>query len=104
GGTFEATKASEPREDGTKRSVTQDRVYGTTGGGRLKLQAIGIARNQSDGKPAHGDTLRRFPLGASLGQCCGGVVNLLFEPFAGESPWLDALLALRVERVPSVVV
>ncbi len=30
--------------------------------------------------------LHRFPLGASLGQCCGGVVNLLFEPVAGTPP------------------
>ena len=102
--TVASTKGSAPREAGTKMIVTQERVHGTIGGGHLELQAIGIARNQLAGQGAHGDALRRFPLGASLGQCCGGVVNLLFEPFAGESPWVDALLAQRRGRVPAIVV
>src|SRR5205814_9156891 len=50
------------------------------------------------------DPLRRFPLGASLGQCCGGVVNLLFEFVADDSPWLDVLATLRRDRVPCVIV
>ena len=42
--------------------------------------------------------LRRFPLGASLGQCCGGLVNLLFEPVDADADWVDALASLRRER------
>ena len=61
--------------------VSADAVDGTIGGGHLEFTATAIARDMLAGatrSPAN--ELRRFPLGASLGQCCGGVVNLLFEP------------------------
>jgi xanthine dehydrogenase accessory factor len=31
--------------------------------------------------------LQRFPLGAGLGQCCGGLVNLMFERLGADSDW-----------------
>ena len=102
--TVASTKGSAPREAGTKMIVTQERVHGTIGGGHLELQAISIARDQFVTQERVNAPLRRFPLGASLGQCCGGVVNLLFEIVAGDSPWLDALLTLRRDRVPCMVV
>ncbi len=102
--TIASTKGSVPRETGTKMIVTRDRVYGTIGGGHLELQAISIARDQIVARVGSGDSLRRFPLGASLGQCCGGVVNLLFESATDNSPWLDALLTLRRDRVPCMVI
>ena len=71
--------------------VTRDDVIGTIGGGHLEYSAIDIARRQLGGTEVQ--TMRRFPLGASLGQCCGGVVNLTFEPV---SP--DSALADQVER------
>src|SRR6267378_3770396 len=77
--TVASTKGSVPREAGTKMIVTRERVCGTIGGGHLELQAISIARDQIAARAQADDPLRRFPLGASLGQCCGGVVNLLFE-------------------------
>src|SRR5256885_8503981 len=89
--TVASTKGSAPREAGTKMIVTRERAYGTIGGGHLELQAIGIARSQIAGHTAADDTLRRFALGASLGQCCGGVVNLLFETVPDASPWLQTL-------------
>jgi xanthine dehydrogenase accessory factor len=48
--------------------------------------------------------LQRFPLGASLGQCCGGVVNLLFEVVAGDAAWVGQLEALRAQAGEFVVV
>src|SRR5437773_5731444 len=102
--TVASTKGSVPREAGTKMIVTPERVYGTIGGGHLELQAISIARDQIVARACSDDLLRRFPLGASLGQCCGGVVNLLFESAADNSPWLDDLLTLRRDRVPCIVV
>ncbi|MBI1907546.1 MAG: xanthine dehydrogenase accessory protein XdhC [Rhodocyclales bacterium] len=43
--------------------------------------------------------IRRFPLGASLGQCCGGVVNLLFEVVTADAAWFDPLRdAVRARR------
>ncbi len=51
----------------------------TIGGGHLEFKALHIARDMlTSGK--QGTHLERFSLGASLGQCCGGVTVLLFEP------------------------
>ncbi len=48
--------------------------------------------------------LHRFPLGASLGQCCGGVVQLLFEPVCGFAAWLETVGRLRAEGVECALV
>ena len=76
---------STPREAGAKMIVTADRLYGTIGGGNLEFQACGIARKQLE--LGQGDGLQRFPLGAGLGQCCGGLVNLMFERLSADSDW-----------------
>jgi xanthine dehydrogenase accessory factor len=75
--------------------VTEEGIDGTIGGGHLEHKAIGIAR---DLLAARGPlALHRIPLAASLGQCCGGVAQLLFEPVHDDGEWLDALAALRAE-------
>ena len=76
---------STPREAGAKMIVTADELLGTIGGGNLEFQACRIARDQLHCDAADG--LRRFPLGAGLGQCCGGLVNLMFERLAADSDW-----------------
>jgi len=81
--TVAAVKGSTPRAAGAKILVSAETVVGTIGGGHLELKAIEIARAQLGGQPA--PALRRFPLGASLGQCCGGIANLLFEPLPAAS-------------------
>ena len=91
------TRGSVPRPAGTHMIVTRDALHGTIGGGHLEFQAIGIARDLLAGA-AHAGRLRRFPLGASLGQCCGGVVNLLFEPVAGRAQWIARAAALRKQH------
>jgi xanthine dehydrogenase accessory factor len=80
---------STPREAGAKMIVTATRLYGTIGGGNLEYQATRIARDQL--KRGADDGLQRFPLGAGLGQCCGGLVNLMFERLSADSDW-DALV------------
>lgn len=47
----------------------------------------------------------RFPLGAAMGQCCGGVVDVLFEylPAEGDAPILEALRCFD-SRTPAVLV
>src|SRR6266567_304726 len=92
--TVASIKGSAPREPGAKMIVTAGEMYGTIGGGHLEHKAIAIARDQLAAGAAGGE-LQRFPLGASLGQCCGGLVNLLFEPVDGKATWLDELAALR---------
>ncbi|MDH3386769.1 MAG: xanthine dehydrogenase accessory protein XdhC [Gammaproteobacteria bacterium] len=81
---------STPREAGAKMIVTADRRYGTIGGGNLEYQACRIARNQLEAGTSGG--LRRFPLGAGLGQCCGGLVNLMFERLDEHSDWSRAAI------------
>jgi xanthine dehydrogenase accessory factor len=81
---------STPREPGARMIVTADRIFGTIGGGNLEYQACRIARDQlNQGGLQQGavDGLQRFPLGAGLGQCCGGLVNLMFERLGAESDW-----------------
>jgi len=85
--TVASTVGSTPREPGAKMIVTRDTLYGTIGGGNLEHKACSIARSQLDTDEPN--QLRRFPLGAGLGQCCGGLVNLMFEPIVETTPWLE---------------
>ena len=62
---------STPREAGARMIVTAAGIIGTIGGGNLEFQACQIARNQLQQGAQNG--LQRFPLGAGLGQCCGGL-------------------------------
>ena len=87
---------STPREAGAKMIVTADETLGTIGGGNLEFQACRIARDQLHCDAADG--LRRFPLGAGLGQCCGGLVNLMFERLAADSDWESIAARIRVSR------
>lgn len=80
--TVAETKGSVPRETGTKMVVTRDACLGTIGGGNLEFKAGEIAR-QMLAEAQTQASLQRFPLGPSLGQCCGGVAVLLFEPIGG---------------------
>ena len=79
---------SGPREPGAKMVITADELFDTIGGGHLEMKATEIARSML-ATPASLLTaqrrLERFPLGPSLGQCCGGVVHLAFERVAGDN-------------------
>ncbi|MGI9333574.1 MAG: xanthine dehydrogenase accessory protein XdhC [Gammaproteobacteria bacterium] len=105
--TVAQAKGSTPREPGTKMLITRNAIHGTIGGGNLEYKAIEIARAAlAEGltleSPA---TLRRFPLGPSLGQCCGGVAVLLFEPIpATRVTWMDALRELSNAHESAVMV
>jgi xanthine dehydrogenase accessory factor len=83
-------EGSSPREPGARMIVTHDDLFGTIGGGQLEFEALKCARDGLDGAP-HAFT-KRFPLGPELGQCCGGVVNLMFEPFTpADTAWVEQL-------------
>jgi xanthine dehydrogenase accessory factor len=73
-----ATQGSAPREAGTWMAVFATRVLGTVGGGHLEHEAIAMARAALAGNEPW-SAERRFSLGPSLGQCCGGVMQLAFE-------------------------
>lgn len=68
---------STPRETGAKMLVMQDgQFFGTIGGGHLEQLAIEDARKALQEGVSKSI---RYPLGAKTGQCCGGIVELLFE-------------------------
>ena len=72
-----SVQGSGPRDVGAWMAVGAAHTVDTIGGGHLELQAIRLARAalHSGVCPPQ----QRFALGPSLGQCCGGVVELSFE-------------------------
>lgn len=75
--TVQSTQGSVPRGPGTWMAVLANQLVGTIGGGQLEFQAMAEARARLNG--ALGAEVIRYPLGPSLGQCCGGVVHVRFE-------------------------
>ncbi len=75
------TQGSTPREAGAWMALFADCQLGSIGGGQLEFQALQAARELLLAGPSHslnGQT-RRHALGPSLGQCCGGAVELRFD-------------------------
>ena len=73
-------KGSAPREPGATLLYWKDAAgklhgAGSIGGGHLEWRAMQIAGHLLDATHASPHT-ERFTLGATLGQCCGGVVEL----------------------------
>ena len=100
--TVAGIRGSAPREVGAKMIVTSGETLGTIGGGQLEYQCTRIAFDMlgDDESPS----LRKFPLGSSMAQCCGGVVDILFEPIASVLPaWLQDLRALHGQREAAVI-
>lgn len=74
-------QGSVPRGAGTVMAVFENEFFGTIGGGHLEFEAIAEARRYLK-SPTELQTLpisKRFALGPSLGQCCGGALVLSFE-------------------------
>ena len=72
-----STQGSVPREVGAWMAVFADGALATVGGGRLELDALAHAQRLLAGEAVEASV--RYPLGPSLGQCCGGQVVLAFE-------------------------
>lgn len=82
--TVSLTEGSAPREQGAWMAVFADCEVNTLGGGHFEFEAIAQARamlvsSEALSAQSSNPPLRRFALGPSLGQCCGGVVHLSFE-------------------------
>jgi xanthine dehydrogenase accessory factor len=101
--TVARTQGSAPRGAGTSMLVGAEHCVDTIGGGHLEWQAIHQVRrllDAGDRQPA----LVRYNLGARLGQCCGGVVWLLFEtlPATSAGAWRSRISAvdrgIRLQR------
>ena len=93
--TVAKVEGSGPREPGAWMLVgANSELVGTVGGGRLEHEALALARDLLAGHSSPGT--RRWSLGPSLGQCCGGVVYLQFDPVAAaDLPALRERLAVH---------
>ena len=101
--TIAGIRGSAPREVGARMIVTEKESVGTIGGGQLEYQCTRIAVSMLGGDELA--SVRTFSLGASMGQCCGGVVDVLFEPMsAGLPEWLRDLRALHGQRERAALV
>jgi len=84
-------RGSAPREQGARMFVSGTETVGTIGGGQLEYQCIQTAaRLVAERCPT--SSYRSYPLGSNCGQCCGGVVDVMFEPLVDrDHGWLLAL-------------
>lgn len=96
----ESTQGSAPREAGTWMAVWADGLTATIGGGQLEFQATKEARELLAGTRAAFDGIQRYPLGPSLGQCCGGVMFLSYRRItAADAPALQRELVAQLKPV-----
>jgi xanthine dehydrogenase accessory factor len=77
-----STQGSVPREARTWMAVFATKQVGTIGGGHVEFEAITEARALLKAKESVKPTTKRYVLGPSLGQCCGGVMTLHYEKYS----------------------
>ena len=81
--TIASTQGSVPREAGTWMAVFASQIVGTIGGGHVEFEAISEARALLKVRESTADAYeKRYVLGPSLGQCCGGVMVLHYEKYS----------------------
>ena len=103
----QAVRGSVPREQGAWMAVFADEVHGTIGGGHLEWQAIAQAQQLLAQWREEGQTpiptkihTQRYALGPSLGQCCGGALELKYSFFeSGQRNQLERLLPIPSNNV-----
>lgn len=86
-----------PRDQGSKMVITANSQCDTLGGGHLEFKVTEKARELIANNKA-GNNVEHFPLGASLGQCCGGSVTVLFETFIQQGMHLTVFGAGHVAK------
>ena len=93
-----STEGSVPREAGTWMAVFAGQIVGTIGGGHVEFEAITEARallrgnnssepsfprrRESTADDSTSSYAKRYVLGPSLGQCCGGVMTLSYQKYS----------------------
>lgn len=91
------TQGSTPRDTGAHMCVGNDFIVDTIGGGHLEWKAIANARTMLQESTLQ-CKIERYALGPSLGQCCGGVVWLLFEHLGRDDAAWCRQIAVTLER------
>ena len=94
-----AVQGSAPRACGAWMAVSAQGVMGTIGGGHLEWEATRLAQQWLAQGLQGVPRSHRLALGPSLGQCCGGVVQLRLS--AVDAAQLDATRErLQPQRMP----
>jgi xanthine dehydrogenase accessory factor len=102
--TVVSVRGSAPREIGARMIVTPRHSIGSIGGGQLEYRCARIAFDCLREPSGRTRFSQRFPLGADLGQCCGGVVEVLFERVERrQSDWFDELFRCYAAREPVIM-
>lgn len=78
-------KGSVPRDRGSKMVVSASKTWLTIGGGHLEFKCVAAARELLTARQSQPYS-EHFNLGAKLGQCCGGMTTVLFEPLLQIQP------------------
>ena len=103
--TVKQTRGSAPRAAGTKMLVMGHQCVGTIGGGHLEFRTIESAHKLLTDANASPRYFEKIPLGPSLGQCCGGMVELMYERISNsEAPWIQSLGQCFESEIPAVIV
>ncbi len=89
--TIIATQGSAPQKSTAKMLISDAQFTGTVGGGELEEKVIFTAREILQQKQSIRVCV--WTLGASMGQCCGGKVAVLFE-FCSEKKPMVAVFGL----------
>ena len=69
------TEGSVPRDKGTFMLISQKYIFGSIGGGQLEYDIISKSKNFLKLKKFK-EVIISVPLGPSIGQCCGGYVQV----------------------------
>ncbi len=80
--TIASTQGSVPREAGTWIAVFTSQTVGTIGGGHVEFEAIADARLLLKSQETAEPYSKRYVLGPSLGQCCGGVMVIHYQKYS----------------------
>ncbi len=104
--TIISTKGSTPCSNGDKIVFSGTvSVFGSIGGGNLEFKALSFAEELLS-LNSNGTYLKKYPLGASLGQCCGGYVNVMFESFIqsdATNSWIETVSNLLQDNEDFIV-
>ena len=104
--TIISTKGSTPCSNGDKIVFSgAESVFGSIGGGNLEFKALSFAEELLS-LNSNSTYLKKYPLGASLGQCCGGYVNVMFESFIqsdATNSWIEIVSNLLQDNEDFIV-
>ena len=96
---------STPRNKGSWIYVRPDQLLGTLGGGEVERVVEAAAHDMLAGRRSWSRVYEKFMLGPDMGQCCGGGMEVVFEPIDNTSvTWLtDAENCIQQNQAGFVV-